>query len=68
MRTGISILIDQVLATYGLRRDRAADGSIMHMTAAFLLGPDGHQVRQYNGLEVSAQTVVRDIDRAAGAG
>jgi len=68
MRTGNSILVDQVMAIHGRRRDRAADGSIMHMTAAFLLGPDGHQVRQYNGLEVSAQTVVRDIDRAASAG
>jgi cytochrome oxidase Cu insertion factor (SCO1/SenC/PrrC family) len=36
----------------------------MHMTAAYLLGPGGRQLRQYDGLEVSAQTIVSDINRA----
>src|SRR6202035_3213916 len=34
--------------------------------ASFLLGPDGHQVRQYQPLEVKASAVVADIDRALG--
>ncbi len=62
--TGTQAQIEQVLAIYGLKLSHAPDGSITHMTAAYLLGPDGHQLRQYSGLDVSAQTVVGDIDRA----
>jgi protein SCO1/2 len=62
--TGTPTQIEQVLAIYGLKIGHAADGSIMHMTAAYLLGPGGQQLRQYDGLEVSAQTVVDDINRA----
>ncbi|HUY26024.1 MAG TPA: SCO family protein [Candidatus Binataceae bacterium] len=62
--TGTPAQIAQVLAIYGLKLSHSPDGSIMHMTAAYLLGPDGRQVRQYSGLDVSAQTVVSDIDRA----
>lgn len=63
--TGTPAQIEQVLAIYGLKIGQGSDGSIMHMTAAFLLGPSGRQLRQYNGLEVSAQTIVGDIDRAS---
>ncbi len=62
--TGTPAQIEQVLAIYGLKLAHSPDGSIMHMTAAFLLGPDGRQLRQYSGLDVSAQTVVSDIARA----
>ncbi len=63
--TGTPAQIAQVLAIYGLKIGHGSDGSIMHMTAAYLLGPDGRQVRQYDGLEVSAQTIVSDINRAS---
>ncbi len=66
--TGTPAQIAQVLAIYGLKIGHAPDGSIMHMTAAYLLGPNGRQLRQYDGLEVSAQTVVNDIDRASAQG
>jgi cytochrome oxidase Cu insertion factor (SCO1/SenC/PrrC family) len=46
---------------------RESDGSIMHSVSAFLLGPDGHQIRQYNALDVNAKTVAADIDRLATA-
>ena len=62
--TGTPEQIDQVLAIYGIRRNHAPDGSIMHVNAAYLLGPDGRQNRQYAPLEVSAKTVVRDIEAA----
>lgn len=62
--TGTPAQIAQVLAIYGLKIGQGSDGSIMHMTAAFLLGASGRQLRQYNGLEVSAQTIVSDINRA----
>jgi len=65
--TGKPADIDQVLAAFKLRRMRESDGSIMHSVSAFLLGPDGHQIRQYNALDVSAKTVAADIDRLATA-
>ena len=65
--TGKPADIDQVLAAFKLRRMRESDGSIMHSVSAFLLGPDGHQIRQYNALDVNAKTVAADIDRLATA-
>jgi protein SCO1 len=65
--TGKPADIDQVLAAFKLRRMRESDGSIMHSVSAFLLGPDGHQIRQYNALDVHAKAVVADIDRVATA-
>ena len=62
--TGSPADVDRALAAFKLKRMHMADGSVNHMSSAFLLGPDGHQIRQYNGMEVSADTVVSDIHRA----
>ena len=64
--TGKPAQIDQVLALFKLRRTHESDGSIMHSVSAFLLGPDGHQIRQYNALDVSAAAVAADVDRSRG--
>jgi len=64
--TGKPADIDQVLAAFKLRRMRESDGSIMHSVSAFLLGPDGHQIRQYNALDVSAKAVAADIGGSSG--
>ena len=56
--------VDQYLALYKIRRVREPDGTIDHVTAAYLLGPDGHQIRQYNGLSVSSDTIVADLHQA----
>jgi protein SCO1/2 len=64
--TGSPAQIEQVLAAYGLRRKREADGSVTHMTSVFLLGPDGHQMRIYNGLEAKPTSVTADILRTLG--
>lgn len=66
--TGPPAQIDQVLALFKLRRMREGDGTITHSVSAFLLGPDGHQIRQYNALDVSPEAVVGDVDRARGKG
>lgn len=66
--TGPPAQIDQVLAQFKLRRTRESDGTITHSISAFLLGPDGHQLRQYNALDVSPDSVVADVDRARGKG
>ena len=64
--TGTPAQIDRVLALYHLERMRNPDGTLNHAVASFLLGPDGHQVRQYQPLEVKASAVVTDIDRVLG--
>jgi protein SCO1/2 len=66
--TGTPAQIDQVLALYHLQRMRNPDGTVNHSAASFLLGPDGHQVRQYQPLEVKASTVVTDIERTLDRG
>ena len=66
--TGPPAKIDQVLALFKLRRLRESDGTITHSIEAFLLGPDGHQLRQYNALDVSPDAVVSDVDLARGRG
>src|SRR5271168_1604127 len=66
--TGPAAKIDQVLALFNLRRTRESDGSITHSIEAFLLGPDGHQIRQYNALDVSPDAVAADIESAQSKG
>lgn len=62
--TGTPQQIAEVLARFNIKRARGEDGSITHTIAAFLLGADGHQVRQYNALEVSPAAVADDVDRS----
>jgi protein SCO1/2 len=66
--TGTPAQIDRVLGLFRLERMRNPDGTVNHAAASFLLGPDGHQVRQYQPLEVKASAVVADIERALGRG
>jgi len=66
--TGPPAKIDQVLALFKLRRTRESDGTITHSIEAFLLGPDGRQVRQYNALDVSPGAVASDVDLARNKG
>ncbi len=56
--------IDQELARFQLVRRRESDGSVTHNVAAFLIGPDGREIRQYNALDVPIDTIVSDIDRS----
>ncbi|MGH7915640.1 MAG: SCO family protein [Candidatus Binataceae bacterium] len=64
--TGAPAQIDHVLALYHLQRMRNPDGTLNHSAASFLLGPNGHQVRQYQPLEVKPSAVVADIERTLG--
>ena len=60
--TGAPANIDRVLNDFQLRRKRAPDGSIEHITGVFMLGPDGHEVREYDGRAVKASTIVDDVE------
>jgi protein SCO1/2 len=62
--TGTPAQIAKVTAAYNLRIGREPDGSIMHVTEAFLLDARGRQHRFYNGLQVRPETIAGDIARA----
>ena len=66
--TGTPERIERVLAGFEIRRQREADGSVTHSVESFLLGPDGRQLRQYNGLTVHPETVVADVEKALSHG
>jgi protein SCO1/2 len=66
--TGKPTDVVNVMRRYGLRRERAADGTLSHVATCFLIGPDGRQRRLYDALDVKAATVVADVDRAAARG
>jgi protein SCO1 len=60
--------IDAVLRLYRLKREREPDGTIAHVATSFLIGPNGHQMRMYNAMEVAPATVIADIERALAKG
>jgi protein SCO1/2 len=66
--TGTPAQVDAYLAVFTIKRYHVADGSIDHVTTSFLLGPDGHQIRQYDGIAVTASTLAADVDRAISNG
>ena len=59
--TGKPEQIDAVLKIFHLKRERDKNGMIKHVAMGFLLGPDGHQLRIYDALDVQPTTVVADI-------
>jgi protein SCO1/2 len=65
--TGPPAAIDQELSLFKIVRTREHGGSIGHVAVGFLLGPDGHQVRQYEMLAVSPGTVAEDVRNALAA-
>ena len=66
--TGTPAQIDDYLAIFKIKRTREADGSIDHVTTSFLLGPNGRQIRQYDGITVTPATLADDINRAISNG
>ncbi len=66
--TGTPQQIESVLAAYKVRRIREADGSVTHMETLFLLGPDGHQRRIYNGVEVKPAVMSAEAEQLAARG
>jgi protein SCO1/2 len=66
--TGEPVQIDSYLAIFNIKRTRDTDGSIDHVTTSFLLGPDGRQIRQYDGISVTPATMADDVNRAISHG
>ena len=62
--------VDRVVKAFGANNDRLPDGSPNHITQVFLLGPDGRQKHEYQGMVMDSAAVVaqiRDTLKHAGA-
>ena len=60
--------VDRALAGFKLSRQVEPDGSVGHMVAMMLIGPDGRIVREYNGEAVKAQDIVDDVRKTLSQG
>jgi protein SCO1 len=61
--TGSPANIERVLAAFQLRRKRDADGTVEHVEGVFMLGPDGHELREYDGAVVKVRTIIVELDK-----
>jgi len=61
--TGSPKDIDRVLSNFQLRRRRDPDGTVEHITGVFLLGPEGQELREYDGEVVKTSTIASDIEQ-----
>ncbi|MGH9647734.1 MAG: hypothetical protein ACRD4E_13065 [Bryobacteraceae bacterium] len=55
--------IDRLLTDFQLRRRRDPDGSVEHISGVFILGPDGHEMREYDGAVVKASAMIGDLQK-----
>ena len=68
--TGKSEAVNRVIEAFGVNNERLPDGSPNHITRVFLLGPDGHQTHEYQGMVMDSAAVVariRDTIERAGS-
>ena len=66
--TGPPERVDELMARFGLVRQRAPDGSIAHVLEFFLVGPDRHPVRQYLPPRDDPARIARDVRNLASGG
>jgi len=53
--------VDRVIKAFGVNNDRMPDGSPNHITRVFLLGTDGRQTHEYQGMVMNSAAVVAQI-------
>jgi cytochrome oxidase Cu insertion factor (SCO1/SenC/PrrC family) len=53
--------VDRVVKAFGVNNAPLPDGSPNHITRVFLLGPDGHQKHEYQGMVMDSAAVVAQI-------
>ena len=66
--TGSPQTIEEVMKNFKLIRQREPDGTVDHIIGVFLLGPDGREVREYNGEILKAESVTTDVNKALAKG
>lgn len=62
--TGKPDEIDRVMSCLSLKRERASGGSIEHVLEFFLIGPDGHPLRQYPA-RANPAAIAKEVLRVA---
>jgi protein SCO1/2 len=53
--------VDRVIKAFGVNNDRLPDGSPNHITQVFLLGTDGRQTHEYQGMVMDSAAVAARI-------
>jgi cytochrome oxidase Cu insertion factor (SCO1/SenC/PrrC family) len=53
--------VERVIKAFGLNNARLPDGSPNHITQVFLLGPDGRERHEYQGMVMNSAAVVAQI-------
>ncbi len=66
--TGSASNIDRTLGGFNMTREVEPDGSVGHIVAMFLVGPDGKELREYNGEIVKPANIVDDVNKSLSNG
>ena len=64
--TGPPDQIDELMGRFALVRPHNAAGPTEHVLEFFLVGPDGHPLRQYPANQADSTSLANDMRRAAG--
>jgi protein SCO1/2 len=61
--TGDSAVVQSVLDAWRIGTVRKPDGSLDHVVATFLVGPDGRIAKRYLGLESPSSAILADLEK-----
>jgi protein SCO1 len=61
--TGSPADVDSALGGFKVIREKEPDGSVTHIVSMFLVGPDGREIREYNGEIVKPANIVNDVNK-----
>lgn len=59
--TGTLQNVEEVMAPFKVKRRVESDGTIDHVIEVFLVGPDGHERRQYSPYEAAPKAIANDV-------
>ena len=66
--TGEPANVDAVMKAFRMIRERDEDGGVMHVIGVFLVGPDGRELKEYNGEILKSDKVAADARSAISKG
>jgi protein SCO1/2 len=66
--TGSATDVDRALAGFKMFREKGPDGSVGHLVDMILVGPDGRDIREYDGQIVKAKQIIDDVRKALNEG
>jgi protein SCO1 len=66
--TGSAADVDRALAGFKMFREKGPDGSVGHLVDMILVGPDGRDIREYDGQIVKPKQIVDDVRKALNEG